>query len=70
MAHLAAAFSAVARYSRPALVNGTPGLVASTPEGEPYSVLGFTVTDGRIARIDILADPDRLASLDLHMFKD
>ena len=70
VAHLAAAFSAVARYSRPALVNGTPGLVASTPEGEPYSVMGFTVTSGRIAQIDILADPDRLARLDLHMFKD
>ncbi len=70
VAHLAAAFSAVARYSRPALVNGTPGLVASTPEGELYSVLGFTVTSGRIVQIDILADPDRLARLDLHMSKD
>ncbi len=70
VAHLAAAFSAVARYSRPALVNGTPGLVTSTPEGEPYSVLGFTVTSGRIVQIDILADPERLAKLDLHTFKD
>ena len=65
VAHLAAAFSEVARYTRPALVNGTPGLLATTPSGEPYSVMGFTVTDGRIVEIDILADPERLAKLDL-----
>jgi hypothetical protein len=31
----------------------------------PFSVLGFTVTDGLITEIDILADPDRLGQLDL-----
>ncbi len=30
-----------------------------------FSVLGFTVTDGLITEIDILADPDRLGQLDL-----
>jgi RNA polymerase sigma-70 factor, ECF subfamily len=27
--------------------------------------MGFTVTDGRIAAIDALADPERLGQLDL-----
>jgi RNA polymerase sigma factor (sigma-70 family) len=63
VAELAAAFSQVARFSRPALVNGTPGLVTTTPHGEPYSVMGFTISHGRIVAIDILADPERLAKL-------
>jgi hypothetical protein len=37
----------------------------AAPQGRPYSVLGFSVTHGRIARIDILADPERLRRLDL-----
>ncbi|MFD7502122.1 RNA polymerase sigma factor SigJ [Streptomyces sp. NPDC059850] len=49
---------------RPVLVNGAVGVVG-TRAGRPASVLGFTVTDGRIAAIDILADPTRLAQLDL-----
>ena len=49
---------------RPVLVNGAVGVVG-TRAGRPASVLGFTVTDGKIAAIDILADPDRLARLDL-----
>jgi RNA polymerase sigma-70 factor (ECF subfamily) len=65
VAELATAFSQVARFSRPALVNGTAGLVTTTPRGEPFSVQAFTITDGRIVEIDILADPERLARLDL-----
>jgi RNA polymerase sigma-70 factor (ECF subfamily) len=30
-----------------------------------FSVMGFTVADGRIVAIDALADPERLAQLDL-----
>lgn len=47
-----------------ALVNGTAGIVWFQ-DGRPQSVLAFTVADGRVAAIDILADPDRLAALDL-----
>ena len=65
VARLAAAFSAVARFSRPALVNGAMGLVTTTPRGKPYSVMGFTITHGRIVEIDILADAQRLVKLDL-----
>jgi RNA polymerase sigma-70 factor (ECF subfamily) len=34
-------------------------------DGEPVSVMGFVVAGGRIAAIHILADPARLARLDL-----
>ncbi|MWA04496.1 sigma-70 family RNA polymerase sigma factor [Actinomadura sp. LD22] len=61
----AAAFSRGAAYtSRPALVNGTAGVVAMDGD-RPVSVLSFTVSGGRIVAIDILADPVRLARLDL-----
>lgn len=49
---------------KPALINGTPGVIYSR-HGQLFSVLGFTVTAGRITEIDILADPDRLQRLDL-----
>lgn len=48
----------------PALVNGAAGVVAKR-DGVVVSVLGFTVSDGRIVEIDILGDPDRIAQLDL-----
>jgi RNA polymerase sigma-70 factor (ECF subfamily) len=48
----------------PVLVNGSPGSVAMRG-GRPFSVLAFEVAGGRIVGIDILADPDRLAALDL-----
>jgi RNA polymerase sigma-70 factor (ECF subfamily) len=47
------------------LVNGIPGGVAWSPDGSPFAVLALTVRGGRIVAIDVLADPDRLAQLDL-----
>jgi RNA polymerase sigma factor (sigma-70 family) len=44
---------------RPALVNGAAGAVV-TVGGRPFAVLGFTVTEDRIAEIDAIADPDRV----------
>ncbi|MEV0621890.1 RNA polymerase sigma factor SigJ [Nonomuraea sp. NPDC050404] len=51
----------------PALVNGLAGVV-NTLAGKPSAVMSFTITNGRIVAIDILADPDRLAGLDLTAF--
>jgi RNA polymerase sigma factor (sigma-70 family) len=48
----------------PALVNGTAGAVIA-PDGRPYSVMAFTISDGKITRIDALLDPERLQHLDL-----
>ena len=52
------------QFARLALVNGAAGVVAAV-RGRPVSVLGFTVRGGKIAQIDILADPARLRQLDL-----
>jgi RNA polymerase sigma-70 factor (ECF subfamily) len=57
-------FSSGARYGRQVLVNGAAGIL-SARDGTALSVLAFTVRDGRITRVDILADPERLAELDL-----
>ena len=47
------------------LVNGVPGGVAWKPDGTPFAVVALTVRGGLVVRIDVLADPDRLAQLDL-----
>ena len=62
-------FSAIERVIRTALVNGTPGIVTFVG-GEPFAVMRFTVRDGRVAGIDILADPARLRQLDLSALTD
>jgi RNA polymerase sigma-70 factor (ECF subfamily) len=46
------------------LVNGAVGLL-SLRDGQPVSVFSPVVRDGRIVEINILADPERLARLDL-----
>jgi RNA polymerase sigma factor (sigma-70 family) len=55
-------FAWLAEHARPVLVNGAAGIVAA-PHGRPFSVLGFTVTRGRIAAVDILAEPARVRAL-------
>jgi RNA polymerase sigma factor (sigma-70 family) len=57
-------FARLAPFARPALVNGAAGLVVTRRE-RPFAVAGFTVVRGRIAEIDVLADPKRLRELDL-----
>ena len=61
----ALAFRRLADTATRVLVNGIPGGVAWAPDGTPFSVVALTVKGGRIAAIDILADPDRLGELDL-----
>ncbi len=48
----------------PVLVNGDPGVIV-TLGGTAVSVLGFTVRDGQVVALHALADPDRLAHLDV-----
>jgi RNA polymerase sigma factor (sigma-70 family) len=52
------------QFSRPALVNGAAGIVVASDE-RAYAVMGFTVADGKVVAIDILADPERLEPLAL-----
>ncbi|HEY7828479.1 MAG TPA: RNA polymerase sigma factor SigJ [Candidatus Limnocylindrales bacterium] len=63
----AMSFRRFAATSTRILVNGIPGAVAWAPDGTPFAVAALTVKGGRIVAIDILADPDRLAQLDLTM---
>jgi RNA polymerase sigma factor (sigma-70 family) len=65
VAERALAFWRIAGSARPAVVNGAAGIVAFAPDGRPFSVVGFTVRLGKIVEIDVLADPDRLARLNL-----
>jgi RNA polymerase sigma-70 factor (ECF subfamily) len=58
-------FRRFADTSTRVLVNGLPGGVAWSPDGSPFAVVALTVRGRKIVAIDILADPDRLARLDL-----
>ena len=51
-----------AAFARPAIVNGGAGLLFS-PADEPTAVLSFTVSGGRIAELDLVADPAKLLHL-------
>jgi ketosteroid isomerase-like protein len=64
VASRALAFSRLDLHHQPALINGAAGLVA-TRAGKPFSVMACTVRGGKIAEVDILADPERLDALDL-----
>jgi RNA polymerase sigma factor (sigma-70 family) len=44
---------------RPVLVNGSAGVLV-TRDGQPVTLMSFTVADGRITQIGGIADPERL----------
>jgi RNA polymerase sigma factor (sigma-70 family) len=69
VAEQALSFSRFARFARRALVNGAPGIVAA-PGGRTFAVTGFTISRDKIVEINILADPARLAQLDLTILDD
>ena len=46
----------------PVLVNGAAGVVI-TLDGEPLALMGFTVAEGKIVEVDVIADPDRISRL-------
>jgi RNA polymerase sigma-70 factor, ECF subfamily len=59
-----------AETSTRVLVNGTPGGVAWSPDGTPFSVVALTIRGDRVVAIDVLADPERLQALDLTLIAD
>ncbi|HEX2142073.1 MAG TPA: RNA polymerase sigma factor SigJ [Candidatus Limnocylindria bacterium] len=69
VAENAMSFAPLAGFARPALVNGTAGLVI-VRDGRPLAVLGFTVRGGKIVELDILGDPARLRHLDVSILDD
>ncbi len=62
-------YSQLAPLARPVLVNGAPGVIAIV-DGVPFSIIDFTVRDGKVIEMNILADPDRLSQIDLSAFSD
>ncbi len=53
-----------AHGARLALIDGIVGAVWA-PKGKPRVVLGFTIVGEKITAIDLIADPTRLATIDL-----
>src|SRR5215210_5137926 len=49
---------------RRALINGAAGMVTFL-HGQPFSIAAVTIRNGKIVEIDFLADPERIAQLDL-----
>ena len=66
IAKRAPAYARFARLWQPVLVNGAVGAVVAAL-GERPCVLGFSFADNKIAAMEIIADPDRLAGLDLEV---
>lgn len=61
---VARAFAGRARTARRALIDGAPGAVWA-PDGRPRAVFDFTIVDGRIVAVEVLADPTHLAQLEV-----
>ena len=51
-----------APHARPAIVNGNAGVIV-VPGQKPIAVVSFSVADGRIVEIDLVADPAKLRGL-------
>jgi RNA polymerase sigma-70 factor (ECF subfamily) len=64
-ARQALSFRRLARFARPVLVNGAPGMLVLPEGAPPLALLAFTVENGLITRLDVLADRERLGRLDL-----
>jgi RNA polymerase sigma-70 factor, ECF subfamily len=65
----AVAFAHMARFVAPTLVNGSVGL-AWAPHGRLRRVLRFRIAGGKIAEVDVIADPARLRELRLAVLSD
>ncbi|MBO0846484.1 MAG: sigma-70 family RNA polymerase sigma factor [Nocardioides sp.] len=61
----AMSFRRFATVGRPVLVNGAPGILVLPEGAPPYALLAFTVRDGLITRLDVVAARERLARLDV-----
>ncbi|NOR02363.1 RNA polymerase subunit sigma [Mycolicibacterium fortuitum] len=59
-------FAATARGGEVAVLDGAAGIVVA-PAGQLKSILRLDIRDGRIHAIDIIGDPDRLASVDISL---
>jgi RNA polymerase sigma-70 factor (ECF subfamily) len=63
---VAARFAGQAQAAQPALIDGVPGGVWAAG-GRPVVVFGFTVRDGRVIAIELLADSERLRQMEIEI---
>jgi RNA polymerase sigma factor (sigma-70 family) len=54
------------QFTQPALIDGAVGLVVA-PRGKLKRALTFTIAGGKVASIDVIADPDHLRELDVNL---
>src|SRR3954463_2104883 len=59
----------LARFARPAIVNGAAGTVVA-PGGITRAVAAFMIAEGRIVEIDVFADPERIGRLEIDVQPD
>ncbi|MEP6495838.1 MAG: sigma-70 family RNA polymerase sigma factor [bacterium] len=59
-------YGQLVRFAQPALINGAVGLVVA-PHGKLDRVLTFAIANGKVASIDLIADPDRLRQLTINI---
>jgi RNA polymerase sigma-70 factor (ECF subfamily) len=57
-------FSGRAQGALPALIDGVVGAVVAA-DGQPRIAVGFTIADGKIVGIDVVAEPGQLRELDV-----
>src|SRR5712671_1689318 len=57
-------FTRIAQVTLSALINGAAGVVTAA-DGMPITLVGFTITGAKIAAIDLVDDPRRIAEADL-----
>jgi RNA polymerase sigma-70 factor (ECF subfamily) len=59
-------FAGRAAAAQVALIDGVPGAVWA-PGGAPRVVFGFTIRDGAVVEIELVADPERLSRLKIEI---
>ncbi len=67
-ADVARIFAGRARAAQVATIDGGPGLVWRR-DGRPQMLFEFTISGGRIAAIEMVADPQRLATADVRVMR-
>ncbi len=61
-------FTQTAQVTLPALINGTAGIVTAA-DGRPITFVAFTITGAKIAAIDVIDAPCRIAEADLAILR-
>ncbi|MCV7353269.1 sigma-70 family RNA polymerase sigma factor [Mycobacterium parmense] len=64
VARVAGSYAGPEREVRAAIVNGAAGALVLVGD-HPTAIMGFVVRGGRVAAIDVLADPARISRIDL-----